>query len=121
MSSVGAKIRWCDGKILHPSIYWKSPSKRRLPRLLIEDRALEVGVLIYVEEPWIVFRETNQKAEDIDSLGAIELEVYQGKFNLLPEKFKRQDTYQWMAKKNNALLLWGMKDHYFVKAAGRES
>src|SRR3989338_497148 len=107
MSSVGAKIRWCDGKILHPSIYWKSPSKRRLPRLLIEDRALEVGVLIYVEEPWIVFRETNQKAEDIDSLGAIELEVYQSKFNLLAKKFKPQKTYPWVAKKKQCTTALG--------------
>jgi hypothetical protein len=117
MPSIGAKIRWKEGKILHPCEMWLSPSKRRLPRLLIEDRALDVGILIYLEEPWIIFEETNQPAAQISPQEAVELELYRHRFNLLPKKIKRQDTYQWLQKLGNALLLWGTNSGYFVKAS----
>lgn len=117
MPSIGAKLRWREGKVLHPSEMWKSPSKRRLPRLLVEDRALEVGILIYLQEPWVIFEETDQPVGKINSKEAVQLEFYRNRFNLLPKKFKRQDTYKWLSKPGNALLLWGKDNHYFVKAS----
>lgn len=117
MSAIGARLRWKEGKILHPKEMWKSPSKRRLPRLLIEDRAQEVGILVYIEDLWIVFEETNILATEIDNDEAVPLELYSNRFNLLPEKFRRQDTYEWLSKPGNKLLLWGKNNHYFVKSA----
>lgn len=98
---------------------WKSPSKRRIPRLLIENRAHEVGVLIYIEEPWVVFRETGIPVNQIDATEAQELEFYARHYHLLPAKFKRQDAYDWMNNPHNALLLWGEGNRYFIKASRR--
>ena len=80
MASIGAKIRWKNGDIIHPSRMWKSPSKRRLPRLLIENRALEVALLVYIEDPWVVFHETNIEASEMEVEEAIPLEFYARKF-----------------------------------------
>lgn len=119
MASIGAKIRWKEGKILHPASYWRSPSRRRLPRLLIEDRANEVGILVYIQDLWIVFEETNQEAGKIELEDGVALEVYKLRYHLLPAKFKRQDTYEWIKKAGNALLVWGKDYKYFVKGAKR--
>lgn len=120
MASVGAKIRWKNGDILHPAIMWQSPSKRRLPRLLIENRALEVALLVYFDDMWIVFHETNIFSEKTDSKDAVQLEFYLNRFFLLPEKIKRQDAYQWFKKPENAILLWGKKNKYFVLPVRRK-
>lgn len=120
MIGIGSKLKWFDGKIMHPSSQWKSPSKRRIPRLLVENRALEVGVLVYLEHPWIVFEETDMKAEDIDTTDAIPVEFYEHHYHLLPEKVKRQDTYKWISKPTNALLLFGKDFKYFVKPTTRK-
>ncbi len=115
MASIGARIRWKNGDILHPAPMWKSPSKRRLPRLLIENRALEVALLVYIDEQWINFHETNLPSEKMETEESIQLEFYLNKFYLLPEKLKRQDAYKWLKKPENAVLLWGQDNEYFVK------
>ena len=115
MASIGAKIRWKNGNITHPERMWQSPSKRRLPRTLIEDRALEVVLLVYIEDRWIVFHETNDLSEKAETADAIQLELYLNRFFLLPEKIKRQDAYEWLKKPENAILLWGQNNRYFVK------
>ena len=119
MSAIGAKYKWREGKILHASRLWKAPTKRRIPRMLIEDRALEVGIKLYVEEPWMVFEETLFSAENIDLADGEECEFYQGRYHLLPATFKRQDTYEWLKKPGNALLLWGVGNRYYIKASNR--
>ena len=115
MIGIGSKLRWFEGKIMHPASQWKSPSKRRIPRLLIENRALEVGVIIYIEEPWVVFKESDQKVDEINMEDSEQLELYQHRYQLIPARFKRQDTYQWMSKPGNALLLFGKDFKYFIK------
>lgn len=120
MASVGARIRWKNGDILHPSMMWKSPSKRRLPRLLIEDRALEVVLLVYIDEQWIVFHETDLPSEKMTTEGSTQLEFYSNRFYLLPEKLRRQDAYGWLKKPGNAVLLWGKDNKYFVKPVERK-
>ncbi len=119
MSAIGARYKWQSGKILHASRYWKPPTKRRIPRILIEDRALEVGILMYVEEPWMVFKETILKAEEISLKNAVRVEFYYGRYHLLPAKFRDEDAYEWLTKKPQAFLLWGKENRYFVKAATR--
>lgn len=119
MSAIGAKYRWKEGKILHASRLWKAPTKRRIPRMLIEDRALEVGIKIYIEEPWFVFEETTFSAETIGVSDAEQCEFYHGRYHLLPAIFKRQDTYEWLTKPANALLLWGVGNRYYTKAINR--
>ncbi len=119
MIGIGSKLRWFEGKIMHPATQWKSPSKRRIPRLLVENRALEVGVLVYVDGPWVVFEETNIKISDIDTTEAIPLEFYEHHYHLLPEKIKRQDTYEWISKPGNALLLFGKDFKYYCLASKR--
>ncbi|OGH23904.1 MAG: hypothetical protein A2698_01735 [Candidatus Levybacteria bacterium RIFCSPHIGHO2_01_FULL_42_15] len=121
MVAFGARIRWKNGDILHPSIMWKSPSKRRLPRLLIENRALEVAVLVYVEEPWVIFHETNLASKTIGTEESTPLEFYVNRFYLLPQKLKRQDAYQWMRKPKNAILVWGVGSEYYAKPVRRQS
>lgn len=116
MAAIGAKYKWKEGKILHASRLWRSPSKRRIPRLLIEDRAMEVGIKISIEEPWFVFEETTLHTESIDTTNAEQLEFYLGRYHLLPATFKRQDTYEWL-KKGNTLLLWGKDNRYYIKSA----
>ena len=116
MAAKGAKYRWKEGKILHASYLWKSPTKRRLPRLLIEDRALEVGIIVSLEEPWMVFEETDQISSKIDNQDAIELEFYLNRYYLLPEKFKNRDTYEWLKNPEHKLLLWGQGQKYYIKA-----
>lgn len=119
MAAIGAKYKWVEGKIVHASRLWKSPTKRRIPRMLIEGRAMEVGVLLYIQEPWLIFEETTFLAERIDTLDAEKLEYYYGRYHLLPAIFKRQDTYEWLKKPGNALLLWGKDGRYYVKAASK--
>lgn len=114
MAALGAKYKWQDGKILHASRLWKAPTMRRIPRIMIEDRALEVGVKMYLEEPWIVFEETQDKAGSLDQSSAVPLEFYLSRYHLLPPQIKGKDTYKWL-KEGNALLVWGVGSHYFAK------
>jgi len=117
MTAIGAKYKLREGKILHASRLWKAPSKRRIPRIMIEDRAMEVGILIYLEEPWMVFEETKIPSEKIDSKEGIMLVGYFKKYHLLPATFQGMDTYKWLSQSGKALLLWGKENHYFVKKA----
>lgn len=116
MAAKGAKYKWKEGKILHASYLWKSPSKRRLPRILIEDRAQEVGIVMSLQEPWMIFQETLQPAQDIDKTDAIILEFYLGRYYLLPENFKNRDTYEWLKNPDHKLLLWAQGSKYYIKA-----
>ena len=120
MASIGARIRWKNGNILHPSLMWKSPSKRRLPRLLIENRALEVALLIYIEDNWIVFHETDMESDKMEIEGSIPLEFYARRFYLLPEKLRRQDAYEWLNKPENAVLIWGIDNKYYAKPVNKK-
>ncbi len=115
MAAKGAKYKWHEGKILHASYLWKAPSKRRIPRILIEDRALEVGIKISLAEPWMIFEETMQVSSNIDTNNAIPLEFYFSRYHLLPAKIKNQDTYDWLLKPENCLLLWAKGGKYYVK------
>lgn len=117
MAAKGAKYRWKEGKILHASYLWKSPTKRRIPRILIEDRALEVGILMHIKEPWMIFEETKIPVSKIKKDGGRELRFYFNKFFLLPETFAGIDTYEWLKKPGNKLLLWGEEGKYFIKPA----
>lgn len=110
---------WREGKILHASRLWKAPTKRRIPRIHIEDRAQEVGILMYLEEPWMTFEETKEEAVKIDTSNALELEYYFNRYYLLPAKFEGMDTYEWMKKPGNAFLMWGVESHYFIKPQKR--
>lgn len=92
---------------------------RRVPRIMIEDRALEVGILVYLEEPWMVFEETTQAAENIDMKDSIKLEGYFKQYHLLPALIDEEDTYEWLKNHTHALLLWGKDSRYFVKKATR--
>lgn len=116
MAAKGAKYRWKEGKILHASYLWKYPTRRRLPRILIEDRALEVGILMHIEEPWMVFEETKTAVSKIRKQNSQELRFYFNKFFLLPEDFEEIDTYEWLKKPNHKLLLWGENGKYFIKS-----
>lgn len=113
MSAKGARYIWKNGNILHASRYWKSPTMRRLPRILIEDRALEVGLLVYIEDMWIVFQETTKVSSSISMVKASQLEFYVGRYHLLPSMCDGIDTYQWLKQKNNALLVWGVGSKYY--------
>jgi hypothetical protein len=115
MSAIGAKYKWENGKILHASRLWKAPSKRRLPRILIEDRAKEVGISMHIAEPWMIFEETPLKSEEISLDDATELEFYLNRYYLIPAKFNKQDAYEWLKKEGNSLLLWAQGSKYFVK------
>ena len=117
MVAIGAKYRLREGKILHIASLWKAPSKRRIPRILIEDRALEVGIKMYLDGLWMVFEETTLPADTIDMKESIECGAYFNGYQLLPEKIHAIDTYEWLTKENHALLLWGKDGHYYVKPA----
>lgn len=119
MIGIGAQLKWQEGKILYPIRTWSSPSKRRLPRILIENRALEVGIYIYIEGNWVVFEESKQKVEDINQKEAEQLQVYQRRYQLIPARFKRQDTVEWLKRAGNALLLFGQDYKYYVLASKR--
>lgn len=119
MSAKGARYKWKEGNIYHASRYWKSPTMRRPPRILIEDRAMEVGILVYVDEPWIIFSETSQKSTEISLKNAQQLELYKNRYYLLPAEFEGINTYQWMKDKKNAFLLWGFDNKYYVRAEKR--
>lgn len=119
MAARGAKYRWKEGKILHTSSLWKSPTKRRLPRILIEDRALEVGIQMYLEQSWMVFEETKEKSENISTTGSIPLEFYLNRYQLIPSEIKGEDTYKWFTNPHNALLVWGIQNKYFAKPIKR--
>jgi hypothetical protein len=115
MVAIGAKYRLKNGKILHLASLWKSPSKRRIPRIMIEERALEVGIKMYLDDLWMVFEETEEPAETIDMKSSIPCTAYFKQYNLLPATIDGQDTYSWLTAGNNALLLWGKNGQYFVK------
>ena len=121
MASIGARIRWKNGNILHPSIMWKSPTRRRLPRLLIENRALEVVLLVYIEYPWIIFHETDIDSSKMQTADAIQLEFYLNRFYLLPDKLKRQNAYEWLQKPDNAVLIWGNGNKYYTKPVSKKA
>lgn len=115
MSAIGARYKLREGKILHSSRLWKAPTKRRIPRILIEDRALEVGILMYIEEPWMIFEETKKTSGNISRQGSLELRYYRNRFHILPPAIKGVDTYKWLQSPGNAFLLWAVGSHYFVK------
>jgi hypothetical protein len=115
MSAVGAKYKWNNGKILHASRLWKAPTMRRVPRILIEDRAKEVGIKIHIEEPWMIFEETEEKCEEISMENSEELEFYLARFHLLPSKFHGIDTYDWLKKQGNSFLLWAKGNRYYIR------
>lgn len=119
MSAKGARYKWKEGCILHAARYWKSPTMRRLPRILIEDRALEVGILAYIEDIWTVFKETPMEASTLQSKNALPLQFYQNRYHLLPESIEGIDTYTWMKESPHALLIWGVGRHYFALPAKR--
>ncbi len=116
MSAIGAKYHLKEGKILHAAYLWKSPSKRRIPRILIEARALEVGILMYIEEPWMIFQESKCLSKEINQAGAVPLEFYYHRYHLLPKTFRKVDTYLWLKLPGHKMLLWGKDNHYFIKA-----
>ena len=119
MIGIGAQLKWQDGKILYPAQTWDSPSKRRLPRLLVENRALEVGIYVYIESNWIVFEESNIPVGQFKMEEAEQLQLYQRRYQLIPARFKRQDTFEWLKKPGNALLLFGKDFKYYIIAAKR--
>src|SRR5690348_9026655 len=114
MVAIGAKYRLRNGKILHLASLWKAPSKRRIPRILIEDRALEVGIKMYLEDRWMVFEETELPSESLNPKDGMQCENYFRKYHLLPATINGVDTYEWLSNQSNALLLWGRDTHYFV-------
>ena len=116
----GNELRWRNGNILHPAVAWKSPSKRRVPKLLVQPRAREVGILVFANEGWIVFRETDIPSETIDNQNADKLEFYAGRFYLLPAIINKRNTYEWIQKENNALLLWARDDKFYVSAVRKQ-
>jgi hypothetical protein len=115
MVAIGAKYRLREGKILHLGSLWKSPSKRRIPRIMIEERALEVGIKMYLDGLWMVFEETTQASNEIDTKDSIMCTAYFKQYNLLPATIHNKDTYNWLTQDGNALLLWGKDGKYFVK------
>lgn len=119
MVAIGAKYRLREGKILHLASLWKAPSKRRIPRILIEDRAMEVGIKMYLDGLWMVFEETKSPADTLDTKDGIPCTAYFKKYHLLPATIQGVDTYNWLTQSGNALILWGQDNHYFVKAASR--
>lgn len=115
MTAIGAKYKWNNGRILHLARLWQAPTMRRLPRILIEGRALEVGIKMSMSGLYMVFEETSRKSENIDTSGAIQLEYYFNRFHLLPEKIYDVDTYEWLKHPKNTLLVWGVGSHYYTK------
>ena len=116
MATKGAKYRWLDGKILHSAYLYKYPTRRRIPRILIEDRAMQVGILMHIEEPWMVYEETKTPVSRIRKQNGQELRFYFNKFFLLPDDFEGIDTYEWLKKKNHKFLLWGENGKYYIKS-----
>jgi len=116
MAAKGAKYRLKEGKILHLASLWQAPSKRRIPRILIEDRAMEVGIKMYLDGLWMVFEETKLAAEGLDTNQGILCTPYYKQYHLLPSTIEGKDTYDWLRISGNALLLWGKDEHYFIKA-----
>lgn len=114
MTAIGARYKWQDGKILHAARYWKSPTMRRLPRIMVEDRALEVGIKMYIDDMWMVFEETETKSRSINIKNAIPLQFYAHRYQLLPEKINNTDTYDWLKDTKNALLVWALENKYFA-------
>lgn len=115
MSAIGAKYKWENGKILHASRLWKSPTMRRIPRILIESRALDVGIKMYLKIPWMVFKETKIKSTEINRNDAIELKFYFNRFHLIPATINGVDTFEWLKDKNHSLLIWGVENTYYAK------
>ncbi|MBI2600731.1 hypothetical protein HYW42_02150 [Candidatus Daviesbacteria bacterium] len=120
MFSTGSEIRWKNGNILLPASKWQSPSKRRIPRILIEHRAQEVGVLIYIENSMIVFKESNIPVDQIKlNGGQREAKQYQRRYHLIPEVIQGEDSFIWMSQPGNALILFSKGSKYFIKPSSR--
>lgn len=111
----GARIRWIKGNIVLPSAAWKSPSKRRTPRLLVEHRAKEVGIAIFIDGSNLIFHETSSLSTKIGLEEAIPLIYYAKRYYLIPERVNRQDTLKWLQKTGNCLLLWCNESTYYIK------
>lgn len=79
-------------------------------------RALEVGVLIYINEPWVVFEETDQESKSIPLDESMPLIFYKNRYYLLPQKVKRQDSFKWLQKKGNVLLFFFREGRYLIKS-----
>lgn len=77
---------------------------------------MQVGVLMHIEEPWMIFEETKTPVSRIRKGNAQELRFYFNKFFLLPEDFQGIDTYEWLKKPKNKLLLWGGNGKYYIKS-----
>ena len=115
MSAIGAKYLWENGKILHAARLWKPPTMRRIPRILIERRALDVGIKMSLRLPWMVFEETEQKSSEISRKDAIQLEFYFNRFHLIPRGIDGVDTYEWLRDSSHALIVWGDDGKYYAK------
>lgn len=115
MPIIGARLKWKEGKILYPSAMWKSPSKRRLPKLLVEERAHEKAIIIYLEESWVVFKESKRNSKNIPTFEGTRLEFYKGHYYLMPKIINDQDLLKWLEGKGRAILLWGKERILYIK------
>lgn len=120
MIPTGSELRWRDGCIVLPALKWKSPSKRRVPHLLVEHRAKEEGVLIFIKDSYLLFKESGTPVSEIKLTGGQkEAQLYQKRYHLIPAEIEGEDSFIWLSKSDNAVLFFGKNGKYFVKPAKR--
>ncbi|MBU1104334.1 hypothetical protein L6255_03180 [Candidatus Parcubacteria bacterium] len=106
-------LYWENGLIKMPFRVWRSPTKRRIPRLLIEGRAKEVLVKLSLKENTFTFEETLVASDSLkDITNKYRLENYNNRF-LFPALIGRWDFLDYI--KYHPIYIFSIgKDYYFT-------
>lgn len=104
-------LRWREKCITMPKTVWSSPSKRRIPRLVVEERAREVALEVFFKEAHFWFKETRTPVKELENLSnKTPLKPYKKRY-LLPEIVERDYLLDFL--KERSIYIFRLSDGKF--------
>lgn len=107
-----AELIWQNGTIRYPAYLWKSHTRRRIPRLLIEPRVKEVGIEVFKDDNYVVFKETQKTPSQLWSSESELLEFYKNRY-LLPGNIPYHGDLFDYFDKGKSIVIFFHNDRFF--------